>query len=469
MSKLIGDVLYLVFEDLQDDRKTLYSCLLVNKTWSENVIPILWRNPWKCLTNESKYFSFFRIIISHLSDEMKNNLKVVNLPTQKLLFNYISFCKHLDLSAITKIIDSNRSKYEINIPTIKSEIFNLFINENTKFTHLYLPQYFDHQIHLIPGAKHCFSEIVFLSCFTSVSDEILVGLVEICQSIKKLELTIEMRNNSYSITKFIDTFEQLNYVSFKTHNIIEYHSSTYYKSLHTALENSLKKHVHTIQYFKTNAPPTSKILSSLINLKGLDLSLEIKDIYLFNLENISLPNLQVLKSNIFQINILGNLIINANRSLTKLSVDNDIPHNEVENKSIIQAIYQNCPNLMYLKLMFISENILELEQLLINCKYLNGFHFIIMNLTYLDKLFEMLTTSSPTNLSKFKFNINSYETIKLESLKLFFDDWKGRNPLLLQISKYSCTDIISSIEEYKSEGIIKKFDYLHNYSEDFEW
>jgi hypothetical protein len=214
------------------------------------------------------------------------------------------------------------------------------------------------------------------------------------------------------------------------------------------------------------APPAINVLSSLVNLRIFDSSRVIKNMHLNNLENISLPNLQILKSNIFQISILRNLIINTNRNLTKISFDNDMSHNEVENKSIIQVIYQNCPNLIYLKLMFMSENILELEQLLINCKYLNGLYFILKNL---DKLFEMLTTSSPTNLFKFKFNIISFGTIKLESLKPFFDNWKGRNPMLLQISKYSCTGLISLIEEYRSKGIIKKFDHLHKYSEDFEW
>jgi hypothetical protein len=74
---------------------------------------------------------------------------------------------------------------------------------------------------------------------------------------------------------------------------------------------------------------------------------------------------------------------------------------------------------MYLKLMFRSESILELEQLPINCKYLNGIYFHILYSSGLDKLFEMLTTSSPTNLSRFKFNFNSYEAAKLEFLKLF--------------------------------------------------
>jgi hypothetical protein len=47
MSNLNRDVLYLIIEQLQDDANTLCSCLLVNKTWCEIIIPILWKNLWK--------------------------------------------------------------------------------------------------------------------------------------------------------------------------------------------------------------------------------------------------------------------------------------------------------------------------------------------------------------------------------------------------------------------------------------
>ncbi|RGB26756.1 hypothetical protein C1646_770032 [Rhizophagus diaphanus] len=138
----------------------------------------------------------------------------------------------------------------------------------------------------------------------------------------------------------------------------------------------------------------------------------IVDEKLDSLENISFSSLQNLKSSLFRMKSLRNLIISTNESLTKLSIEN-MTHNEIDNKIIIKAIYQNCPNLIYLKLMLINENILELEQLLINCQYLIGFYFINKNIFGWDKLFEILNLPSP-------------------------------------------------IKEYKSEGIIKKFDYLYS-------
>ncbi|CAB5304874.1 unnamed protein product [Rhizophagus irregularis] len=185
------------------------------------------------------------------------------------------------------------------------------------------------------------------------------------------------------------------------------------------------RHAHTIQYFKIEAPPATKILSTLIN-------------------------------------ILRNLIVNTNGSLTKISIDY-IFHNKTDNENIIKAINQSCPNLMFLKLVFKIENILELEKLLIKCQYLNGFYFHILNLLDLDKLFEVLTRSSPTSLFKFKFNITSHEQITLVSFKLLINNWKGRHPMLLQIYPCESTDYLFDSE------IVKRFDYLQINSEDFEW
>jgi len=56
MSKLNKDVLYIIFEELYFDinhksltktKKSLHSCLLINKLWCEIAVLILWRNPWK--------------------------------------------------------------------------------------------------------------------------------------------------------------------------------------------------------------------------------------------------------------------------------------------------------------------------------------------------------------------------------------------------------------------------------------
>jgi hypothetical protein len=97
----------LIFEELKDDKMTFFSCLLVNRTWCEMIIPILWKDPWKFLKFEREK-SLFNVIISHLSDESRNNLrKFLKNSYKRPLFNYISFCKNLDLYYIKKIIDTS--------------------------------------------------------------------------------------------------------------------------------------------------------------------------------------------------------------------------------------------------------------------------------------------------------------------------------------------------------------------------
>src|SRR6266542_6316002 len=110
------------------------------------------------------------------------------------IFYYLSFCKHLDLMKIQIMANIIHTKSKKLI--IQYEIFNLFINKNTKFTHLYIPKLFNYQIHLIPEAKYCFSEIEFLFCNTDLNGNILNGLTEICKSIKELELVINNYENN---------------------------------------------------------------------------------------------------------------------------------------------------------------------------------------------------------------------------------------------------------------------------------
>jgi hypothetical protein len=457
MSNLNRDVLYLIFEQLHDDKRTLFSCLLVNKVWCETIIPILWRNPWKSLKNENETL-LLNVIISHLSNVSRNKIGKHSFLTnsyQKPLFDYISYCRHLNLDEIGKIIHK----------VLKVEILNRFINENTKFTHFYMQHRFDYQIDLVHGSEHCFSGIEFLSCSTSINDNILAKLIEACKSIKELKLFIESESNDHGIIKLIEAQKSL-------FNIDLTRNSYENESFCKILENSLIKHANTIQYCKITRRPSTNFLSSFVNLKKLELGCNRQVITSWNcLDNLSFPFLQILKSSSVPIETLTSLIKNTRGYLNEIKIDY-ISHDEISNKKLIQSIYQNCPNIKYLKLLVRNQNILELETLLIRCQYLNGL-FIIVN-DYRrrdwDKLFEILTKSAPTNLFKFKFY--SHGLPRLESLKLFFDNWRERQPMLLQIISDKIIDL-PIIEKYKAEGIIEKYDYDYWWRErtfnDFEW
>ncbi|PKC54823.1 hypothetical protein RhiirA1_476619 [Rhizophagus irregularis] len=469
MFKLNRDILYLILKELQDDKKSFYKCLLVNRTWSEIIIPILWKNPWKYLKkgNEKKLLN---VIISHLSEESRNNLMLIlsghynylKGSYQKPLFDYISFCKHLNLNEIKRIIDVIPDKiYEISI--IRNEILKLFINENRVFTHLYIPHQFDYQIHLIPGAKVCLSELQLLRCHTTIDDKILTGLSEICKSIKKLELFIGWSNNKYGIVKLIENQKKLFDIR------LNYYYSRANESFFEVLENSLIKYSNNIQSFKLTKQPITNILSSFVNLKRLELHDGFHYMPWNCLENLSLPFLQVLRAIGIPVKVLISLIENTSGHLIEIKIDDTI-YSGINNAMLIQAIYKNCPNLSYLKLLIKISNKLEFEKLLINCQYLNGLFLILESYNdqsnIYDGLLKILAKSSPTNLFKFKFKFCYNHNFKSDSLKLFFDDWKGRHPMLLQFALNDDYDDL--IEKYKAEGIIKRYDNKASY-DDFEW
>ena len=74
MFKLDKDILFLLFEELQDDSRSLFSCLMVSRTWSEIVIPILWRNPWRYAIKYYNKSLLYYIVTFHLADDVKEFL-----------------------------------------------------------------------------------------------------------------------------------------------------------------------------------------------------------------------------------------------------------------------------------------------------------------------------------------------------------------------------------------------------------
>ncbi|RGB31845.1 hypothetical protein C1646_763620 [Rhizophagus diaphanus] len=470
MTDLNRDILYLIFKRLQNDKKTLLLCLSVNRTWCEVIIPILWKNPWKYLKKKKRLL--LNVIVSHLSNESKNDLMSQGVDFlidcyQKPLFDYISFCRHLNFNSIKKIINTINEKSKISI--IKNEILNLFINESREFTHLYIPYQFDQQINLIPGAEQCFSKLVFLSCNTNINDNVLNGLIEICKSIQELEFNIEVQNNNYGIVGLIENSKKLFNIRLLPNN--QYVGDSFCK----ILENSLIQHSNTIEYFKITKQPITNVLSSFINLKVLEM--DCYYYYTWNcLKNLSLPFLQILRAKRVPIRALTSLIENTSGYLNEINID-CINHDEFDNKIIIQTICQHCPNLKFLKMLFRYSGTLELEKLLINCKYLEGLFILAHdNLFDWDKLFEILTRSSPPCLFKFKFNFYNNQ-VKFESLKLFFDNWKDKRdkrPMLLQTisSNNFIINYFRLKEQYKAEKVIEKYDHYTRCGrtfEDFEW
>src|SRR6266536_5805487 len=234
-------VLLQILEELQDDNKSLYSCLLVNRTWCETTVSILWKIPGSIHLTKKAESILFNVILLHLSVESRDNLRNQGIDLfmetyQPPLFNYISFWRHLNLQLLESMIDDNSKGIESNTPIIRNEILNLFINRNTKFVSLYIPENFDHQLHNISGAEHCFSDLEFLQCNESTNQNILEGLARISKSIKIMRFdnvfdSLIINNSGFS--KLIEAQKNLKEVYFDGHSNMEN-----YKSLEESLIKS---------------------------------------------------------------------------------------------------------------------------------------------------------------------------------------------------------------------------------------
>ncbi|CAB4412407.1 unnamed protein product [Rhizophagus irregularis] len=110
------DCLNNIFEHLESDKVTLYSCLLVNRLWCKLSVRILWskiRNYntlISCLPNESK-----EILLN-------NGILITNSKTP--IFNYASFCKFLSIYEVNyNIKNILKRRYFISVQNLDDNIF----------------------------------------------------------------------------------------------------------------------------------------------------------------------------------------------------------------------------------------------------------------------------------------------------------------------------------------------------------
>ena len=153
--QLPTDCLIKIFEILEDNKTTLYSCLLVNRHWCKISVVILWRNVWnfeRSSDNRLRIPSVDAAILSTLvtclpseSKELLNKNEIsISTPTSKPpLFNYAAFCKVLSIYKICETIDHIVWEGRINKNNlVAKEILKMFMNQISSLKSLtYYPNY----------------------------------------------------------------------------------------------------------------------------------------------------------------------------------------------------------------------------------------------------------------------------------------------------------------------------------------
>src|SRR6266498_820960 len=160
MSQLPDDCLNEIFEYLEYDKITLYSCLLVNRLWCKISVRILWRNIRNyntliaCLPNESKEILY------------KNKIIFSTLTSKPPIFNYASFCTILSVSVVNRNIRMLLNEQQTislqnlddNMFIVLQEIYKLLIDQISSLRRLILldtPLMQSATFISYPGARDC--------------------------------------------------------------------------------------------------------------------------------------------------------------------------------------------------------------------------------------------------------------------------------------------------------------------------
>ncbi|GES79592.1 hypothetical protein GLOIN_2v1771472 [Rhizophagus clarus] len=347
-------------------------------------------------------------------------------------------------------------------------------------------KYFDmrsikHQLFYIPEAKSCFESLCELRCDTSIHYSYFYGLSSFCQNIQKISIVnIEPKPND-GIAKLIEVQKNLKHFDWFDELSDEYPSEDPYKDILLALEKKADSLNYLRIYFQDSLEikTLQKILPRFYKLKTLILDeyLRLTEEQLGQLRKQAYHDLETLNLEWNGLNVFSNIIENSGRCLKKIlfrpydTIQCDIYCFNESSLNFIRKVYENCPYIKYLSIVFppSNEHFSEFEKLLKICQNLKSLLITIRNAGKKEAnkkkfengktLLEILIKLAPNNLKEIRF----YDDFKfsLENLEEFFERWRGREALSIFTSDsiYKRENYKALINKYISEGVIKDFIY----------
>jgi hypothetical protein len=489
MSILIKDILLLIFEELQDDSKCLFSCLLVNKHWCETLVPVLWRNPW-CYNgiNYSNKNYLFIIISYYLYDDIKEFItnQKIQLPSimyKSLFFDYLSYCRSINVNTINTII-SIGSSLAYNQFSMQQEFYSFLIKKCPELRYLDMRS-IKHQIFCFPEAKAHLESICELKCDTSIDSSYFYGLSRYCQYIQRLIIDNIDPKPNYGIVKLIEVQKNLKHFEWKDDFFEDYLIEDPYGLFLLALEKKADSLNHLRIFFRCINVERSLLRMILPKFHKLK-TLIIEDGFLSfteeQLKNLVYHELEILNIELSKLNVISSIVENSGGHLKKIlfrpydiiDIELDNLHFYGNSLNFIRKIYENCPSIEYLSIAFSpsKEHFTEFEKLLKICKNLKSLLLIIYSehedetnekiIENGEELLKVLINSTPTNLKEIRFF--DYFKFSLENLEEFLGKWRGcALSILTSDPLYEGEDYKRLINKYKNYGVIKDFKYVNEY------
>ncbi|PKC66954.1 hypothetical protein RhiirA1_459021 [Rhizophagus irregularis] len=474
MSKLPADCWYKIFEYLEDDIHSLYSCILVNRLWCEVSVRILWRNSWNytnlnfntliaCLPNKSKE------ILS------KNEITILTPTLKPPTFNYASFCKILSVNRVYYNIERLLINQQNILPRslkyyafiVAQEVFQMFIKEISSLRNLiFFPfPYITFSFSLLyPEAKDCLKNLSELRCGSDISAGFFYQLSQICFNIQSL--TIEFKRIiSNGISDMISVQRNL-----KCFDIILYDNYSMANIMFSLMSKVPKTLIKLVIYSNVYCTPALSFIANFSNLQELKLSFDLKECFndFDKLQYAIFSQLQVLKicNELPSDGSLIKFLENNGKNLKEIYIGEN---ERCSGNSLNLAISKFCPMLRKLST-GIKNNELESLKIIFNsCKYLESIKIWCGGEFLSEKqALEMVVKYSQNINELILYHIFTVRFNLLpEELESFFVNWTNRVPqksLSLVIVIYDeensldkNDENIEIINKYTKLGVIKKF------------
>ncbi|EXX65211.1 hypothetical protein RhiirA5_417618 [Rhizophagus irregularis] len=493
MSQLHADCLNEIFEYLDNNKNTLYSCLLVNHLWSAVSVRILWRSIRNyrtliiCLPNKSKKILF------------ENGISI--LTSKPLLFNYVTFCKSVSFHEIDINIERLLKKQQsISIQSSKDnitqEIFRFLMsqiislrkliiteftpeNKDMKFSFRHMKP-FRYGNPTVPPLKtpkfspenimkiltelrdRMLNNLSEFYCYSDTYPEFFYRLSQICHTIQTLKISLTTENISKELIDLISVQKNL-----KNLYMLQLRYEVGLNDLLTRIPNTLIN----FTYHGINIKLTSLLVNTnLSNLQELKLYCNNYDLRIFNYNMVfdrfknsddsechekSLSNL----NNNLSTNILNEFLENNGRNLKKFHINK---------YGYERSICTYCKNIRILKTNLTNNELDVLRNFFKAFPFLESIRICYHDLKFNEKfLFEDVVKYSPKNFHKLKlyyynYNERAKSSLVPEELELFLASWKSRvpqKPLSLVITGYHTfienDGNMKVIEKYTELGTIK--------------
>ncbi|CAG8656424.1 20869_t:CDS:2 [Rhizophagus irregularis] len=397
---------------------------------------------------------------------------------QSLLFNYLSFCRSINVNTIG-IITSIGSPLDYDQFLLQQEFYNLFMKKFPELKYLDMKS-IRHQIFYFPEARIRLESLCELKCDTLTNSSYFYGLAQLCHYIQRLIITNATNNYPYhGIAELIGVQKNLKYFEWRDDDAlyITGPDRDSHKEILFALEKNANVINHLILYFMYNIDCIlPRILPKLHKLKTLATRF-----YNFSeqqLKTCVFHDLEILKIEHYNLESASIIIENSGGHIKKILLEPfEFDDNVIEDSLVfISSIRKNCPSIECLSLVFSpsKEYFAEIEELLKGCQNLKLLLLVIFDqvyeepiyiekaLMYGEILLKILISSAPSNIKEIRF----YGDFKfsLEALEEFLRKWEGCT-LSILISSYNLQynsiyeeeDYKKLINKYKNNGVIKDF------------